>query len=313
MRKRKFSFWHAIKVSDTKSCKFISVSFNITIAVLEEYLKRKVLTNIEFNHINKLNLLFYVDDISINKIDKRTSFKDYLNDNYTLDDIAQQSFNGKERNLHLAYKIAFDDETVFPEILKILPNSGFIASKMIPKLTRKIKKVKQKKKANNIYKNEKSVISLFNNSRLYDNTLFGGTMNNPADTINADQYQYFDSNNVLGSKKNSVSFARIHSNAHSNKHNSNFLFQDFQNIGKLINNTDIGIKKIDSSKIKNIKKAENLNNGAEICNNSDDINLTDSVNFDNKYILKDSPEVAKKADKYDEGLALLYDKIKTFN
>lgn len=268
------------------------------------------------NNISKLYLLFYVDDIGVNKMGKKISFKDALNDSYTLDDITQNSNSNKRgRSLHLLYQIAFEDETVFPSILKTLPNGGFISSKVIPKLTRKIKKVKHSKnQGHNAYKNEKSVFSLFNNSRLYDNTLFAGTINNPTETINADRYQAFDSNNFLGSKKNSVSFARVHSNLHSQKHNSNnFLFQDFQNIGKLLNGNELDIKKIDSSKIKNIKKEEEVNINVLSGENSNNVNITNSVNFENNRINRDTSNATKNSVKYDEGLALLYDKIKTFN
>lgn len=284
--------------------------------MLEEYLKRKVLNNIDSVSINKLSLLFYVEDAMLNKMGKKISFKESLNDSYTLDDIAQSSGNSKKgRSLHLLYKIVFDDETVFPEILKTLPNGGFINSKLISKLTRKIRKAKQgRSQVANGMKNEKSMFSLFNhNSKAYDNTFFAGTINNPTDTINVDRYQGFDSNNFLGSKKNSVSFARVHSNLHSQKQNSNnFYFQDFQNIGKLLNSSEIDIKKIDSSKIKHVKKDEGISIGG-IGDNSSNINIANSVHFESNRVNGEKSNATKNSVKYDEGLALLYDKIKTFN
>ena len=294
------------------------MSFNITIAVLEEYLKRKVLTCIDGAAISKLSLLFYMDDGSLNKMNKNLTFKEALNDNYTLDDIAQTVNNKKARNLYLLYNITFDDETVFPDLLKTLPNGGFINPRMIPKLTRKIKKSKEaKNQVFNRAKNEKSMFSLFNNSKIYDNTL-AALMNNPTDTINCDQCQPFNSNN-FESKKSSVSFARMKSEANSQKQNSsNFLLCDFQNIGKLINSSEIDIKKIDPSTIKNIKEEEqdkdkDCNKGDEK-EDSDNPNIGNSMQFVNTR--RENGEISnatKNSVKYEEGLAMLYDKIKTFN
>lgn len=281
-------------------------------AVLEEYLKRKVLTNLEANAVKKLSLLFYIEDSAAGKLGKKMSFKEALVDSYTLDDITQGgNSNKKGRSLHLLYQIVFEDETVFPEILKNLPNSGFISAKAVPKLTRKVRKAKYGKNQQvNGYKNEKSVFSLFNNSR-FDNTLFAN-LNHPTDTINGDRFQGFDSNNFLGSKKDSVSFARVHSNMHSQKQNSNnFIFQDFQNIGKLLNSSELDIKRVDSSKIKNIKKEEESKQEV-LYDESSNGNGMGSLQLDEDKGIKEAPSGAKNS-KFDDGVATLYEKIKIFN
>ena len=119
-----------------KYCKLKSVSFKITIQILEEYLKSKIFVDFNFDILSKIRFEF-LPDMPIKK-----KCKECLNELYTLEDISMINTK-KKKNLNFKYKIIFEDETVFPEILKSIPNKNYLSPKIIKNLTKKIKKKKK--------------------------------------------------------------------------------------------------------------------------------------------------------------------------
>lgn len=103
---------------------------------MEEYLKQKVLQNFSASVANKIHFQFFTE---IPKQKKRK--REPLNPNYSLNDL-QSLFESKDKkNLQLFYQVIFEDESVFPELMKKLPNRDLIPQKMIPKISKKIKKI----------------------------------------------------------------------------------------------------------------------------------------------------------------------------
>jgi hypothetical protein len=230
--------------------------------------------------------------------------KDCLDSVLTLEEIFEDSKINK-RNC-LLYKIVFNDETVFPELLKNIPNEAFLTSKNIRKLTKKIKKEK-KQTGKNPYKCKRSI---FSNSKI-ENDLFSldkeksnafqDTFNNFS---NREKYQNFNSINL---EEKSLSFMKLNSNYNFQKHNSNsFRIENFNNFNHIININDMDKqdKKNNKNDI-NIKQTESEFPFEDIIDSEEE-----KPDFVNKNSCSNK---TKNSQNYEEGLKLFYDKIKIFN
>ena len=227
-----------------------------------------------------------------------------LDSNLSLGEIFENGRNIKKKNLF--YKIVFNDETVFPELIKKLPNEGLLSGKIIKKLTKKIKK--RKKKINNNksqYKCQRSIFSLMNNSKI-ENDLFSidreksnGFFEN---FNNKEKLQTLNSFNF--EEKNSLSFMKINSNYNFNKKNSNtFNIENFNNFNNIINVNNFEIQKKNENQF--LKQRNDFLEFKEI--DSEEQNLE---NFNKNKTFSNN---SKNSQKYEEGLKIFYDQIKTFN
>lgn len=278
------------------------MSFNITVSLLEEYLRNKVLAALDHGQSEKTFFQLYLNMDKVDKLDRKINTKEPLNEDYSFAEIAK-IVNSQKGSLYLLFKIAFDNETVFPGILKKLPNAGFISDKTIPKLTKKIKKIKkQRKRDEHRHKADKSMVNLDSNYRMESNAMFGGNFFNPEHS-NIDGYGFPNSLHNFNSKKNSMGFGKREEYNNSN----NYLFKDFRDIGGIIESNDLHFKKRDSSKLvdnedKDDKSEINIINQTDKSGNS--INLMSSRQNPNE------SNKTKKSAKYDAGVEMLYDQIK---
>ena len=285
-------------------CEVISISFNITVALLEEFLRNKVLSTLDHSLSEKTFFQLYINTDKIIELKKKINVKEPLSEDYSLGEIAK-FINSQKGSLHLLFKIVFDNETVFPNILKKLPNAGFISDKMIPKLSKKIRKIKKQKKRDELRnRGEKSIINLDSNYRQESNAMFGGNFLNP-DYSNIDGYGYQNSFHNYKSKKNSLSFGKRDERGNSN----NYLFKDFGDIQGIIESNDLHFKKRDSNKIGD--KEEDNNRSENLIGNTD--KSANSIGLLNNRANPEESNKTKRSAKYDEGVEMLYDKIKGLN
>lgn len=170
-----------------------------------------------------MHLVFYT-----NQQKQKKKKKQGLNPLYTLQDI-QSLFDQKDKkNLSLYYQVIFDDESVFPELLKKLPNKDIIPQKLIPRISKRVRKIEKPLK-NSRSKAFKCQRSIFSNHGTQNN-FFNNTQNSiQLDTVNV---------NTLNSKineqdKNSFSFLK---NSHFYQNSNTFQFNNFSNINYYISN-----------------------------------------------------------------------------
>ena len=155
----------------------IFVSFKITIQILEEYLKSKILTALNNRFHSKIVFQFFLDSpYSTSKRKRATP----LNEVYTLEDIftLNNENTRSKKAMSFKFRVNFENDQSFQEIIKLLPNKDILSKKIIQKIGKKIKKKKQslRKSNNSLYKTQKSIFSSFNNSAFFNhhnNTNFG--------------------------------------------------------------------------------------------------------------------------------------------
>ena len=268
-------------------------------AILEEYLKRKLFAVLDTEIKRKVGFLFLPDSTKasrVNKTGKRLVFNEPLNPNFTVNDVCRPS-DKKKKAIKLSFRIVFENETVYPELCKKMPNHDIISQSMSKRISKKIKKKRAINQAHNRTQNNKSMFSLFNNSKNFGDALadFPGT--NRLDTINHDKFPFNDSNNFFASKKDSINFLKV-SNIPKKDKSNNTEPNNFKNIANIIKNNEIKITKIDPSKIKNIENKSDRGNSIKI-----------SLKNGNK----DSSIESKGSEKYNDNVNFLYNKIKEFN
>ena len=239
-----------------------------------------------------------------------------MNELYTLEDISMINNPKKKKNLNFKYKIIFEDEKVFPEILKKLPNKNYLSAKIIKNLTKKIKKRKNKNNTTNTYKCQRSIFSIVNTSNIGDCFFNDQNKSFNQDTFNLEKYQNLNSiNNYDESQRKSLSF--LINNKYTqqknlgNDNSNNINFSNFNNFKRNIDNFELG-----NSEKKNNKGSSKKNSNVFL-----DKKIEKNINEDKEGKKEVNNEVGnfsesnktKNSKNYDQGLMNLLKQIKNLD
>lgn len=304
-------------------CKIKRLSPKITLEVLDEYLKMKLINGLDPNFQQNICFSFYLDERTSRHSTKKKLFREAFHNAYTLNDIIECLDAGSQKQLNLTYRVVLENEIVPAELAKRLPNPNVTSETSLAKLVKKTKAAMAYHSFTNHPSqiNEKSSFSAFNYSRVIESSLFLGPIQNltesrQADLINVDYFNDFENSfKPFHSKgKNTLMFGSPGSKNRQNKEPEEIItLADFNQIGKYLKDDEPIIKRIDPAKIQSLKQKSDVDYPKPTSIKSSQ-NRAEAISNNFEYVgnLSQSKET-KQSFRYDEGLQMLYDKINSLS
>lgn len=116
----------------------------VTFNKLQEFLKNEVFMTLDFKFVSKISLSFYLEGFHKKQDDKNRhdSFLKPLPEN-TIESIFNLEGFHNHNILHAKYKVKFQHDVLYVDLIKRLPNYGFLSSEEVAKMTLKAKNQKQ--------------------------------------------------------------------------------------------------------------------------------------------------------------------------
>lgn len=217
-------------LNSNSSC-LISLPIKLTFSKLQDYLKHEILFPLDSKILQKIFVYFYAEGFNKKQDDKNKHHSLLkIQPKNTIESIFNLEGFHNHHFLFVKYKIKFQQDVLYIDLIKRLPNFGFLEEKDLLKMTRKIE-------SNVNFGNFNEVVPVESN-RLFDNNLL--VINNKSSNENSnmerlrpnDSFHFFEEPN-----QNSITyFGRDHFSNGSLRgfENSNLGLRDFKNVNQYL-------------------------------------------------------------------------------